>query len=610
MMLACADALLAAAGLMLPGLGWALAGRWQLPWFAAGLTSALAIFAGVLLGAITGIPVTRVSLVLWLTLAGLPGWWLWWRSRSRETVVRTTARSGEWWLALPVVPLVVVAISRAWFQPLWSADVSFRWNLLAEILVETGGLAGYPPTLPADFAQYFWADGIAPLVASLYAWGYLAGGSLNPQWTAVVTLGQTAGLLALLFGLGRQWHGERAGWFAMACGGMTMLLQFAFNLGQETGLTALGAGGMVLYLWQWEESRSAGALVPAAICAAVAACAREYGAIAAAVAAVWLLVRRCGWRTVAVFVLGTALLPAIWQGRVFVMTGNPVYAQSFAGFPTNPVFDAWMKTYRAIYGAQLHQPGAWLEVGRILGVTALPAIGGFVAGLAIWRARAGMGLALLLAAAFLLVWFASVPFTAGGLFYAMRVLSPVLVLGCAWGGACLARWVPGRAHLAGLMLGLTLFACDASLRAWTIPLNPYTLSPREWSQAGNVFKTEFDRNDAPFLRQVARTVDGRVLSDSAGLRNFFREEGKTYAPLWTPELAWLFSGETVPHAARRLRALGFSHLLLKRTSITFDFLAKTGAWPSLEKHLRPVMGNDTFILLEVQAEAGTEARGG
>jgi hypothetical protein len=202
---------------------------------------------------------------------------------------------------------------------------------------------------------------------------------------------------------------------------------------------------------------------------------------------------------------------------------------------------------------------------------------------------------------FVVVWYASIPYTAGGLFYSMRVLGPVLVLGCAWGGACLARWVPGRAHLAGLMIGLTLYACDASLRAWTIPQNPYTLSPRDWGQAGYQLHDEFERENTPFIREVARVVPGRVLSDSAGLREYFRREGKTYSPLWSPEVGWLFSGRVTPDAAARLRAQGFSHLLLKRMSITFDFLRDRGVLQALDGQLKVVMSNPTFVLLELGA---------
>ena len=149
------------------------------------------------------------------------------------------------------------------------------------------------------------------------------------------------------------------------------------------------------------------------------------------------------------------------------------------------------------------------------------------------------------------------------------------------------------------MIGLTLLGVDASLRAWTIPGNPYSLAPATWANAGNQIQLEFDRTDRPFLARAAQIVTGRVLSDSAGLREFFAHEGRSYSPLWSPDVAWLFSGQVQPDAVARLRALGFSHLLLKRTSISVDFLHARGALPSLEGHLKVVMANPTFILLEL-----------
>jgi hypothetical protein len=258
-----------------------------------------------------------------------------------------------------------------------------------------------------------------------------------------------------------------------------------------------------------------------------------------------------------------------------------------------------MKNYQAIYGDQLRHAATWQELLRLVRVTALPALLGLAAGLVWQRRQPGWGLVLGVALLFGAVWYASIPYTAGGLFYSMRVLGPVLVLGCGWGGACLARWVPGRAYLAGVMTGLALFACDASLRAWTIPQNPYTLPPRAWARAGYQLHDDFERENTPFLREVARVVPGRVLSDSAGLREFFQREGKTYSPLWSPEVAWLFSGPVQPDATARLRALGFSHLLVKRMSISFDFLRDRGALQSLDGHLKVVMANPTFVLLEL-----------
>ncbi len=273
------------AGLVLPGAGWALAARWPQPWLAGGIVSALAIFGLVLLHNALGLPIAAVTLGGGLLLVGLPGWWLWWSSRSacaRAPGMRSEPEPEKvpWLLALPVLPLVLVAVWRALAQPLSGPDTGFRWSLLAELMVEFGHLRFYPATSSADFMLYFWADGIAPLVSSLYAWAFLVAESTEPVWSAPVVLAQIVALLAVIRLLGQHWGGARGGAFALALAGGTMLLQFSVNLGQETGLTALGAGVMVYYLLAWRNAPRFSGLIPAAAGAALAACAREYGLVA------------------------------------------------------------------------------------------------------------------------------------------------------------------------------------------------------------------------------------------------------------------------------------------------------------------------------------------
>jgi len=172
----------------------------------------------------------------------------------------------------------------------------------------------------------------------------------------------------------------------------------------------------------------------------------------------------------------------------------------------------------------------------------------------------------------------------------------LLVIGCAWGGAALAHWVPGRTHLGGLLLGLGLFGVDASLRAWTIPANPYAISPREWPVAGYQLQRDFDRNDLPFVISVTQNVAGRVLSESAGLQHVFHAQGRELVPLWSPEVAFLFDPAFKGDAVTRLRELGFSHLLLTRVQSSVDFLTRTGALAHLTGRIHSVTANDTFIL--------------
>jgi len=172
------------AGLLLPGLGWVMGARWPAPVLASLVFSALAIFAGVLGFCLIGMKITLPLMAGWLGMIAIAGGCFWWRQTRFALKERGNSEENKnWWLALPAIPLVLVAIWRATQQPLSGADVDFRWNYLAELLVQTGHLDFYPPKSPDDFSHYFWADGIAPLVSSLYAWTYLATGGFDRHWT-------------------------------------------------------------------------------------------------------------------------------------------------------------------------------------------------------------------------------------------------------------------------------------------------------------------------------------------------------------------------------------------------------------------------------------------
>ena len=593
--------MLLVAGLLVPGWGWARGARWPAAGLAAGFISALALLGGVVGFALIGVPLSRGGLAAWLGLVALGGWWFYRRRRAGGKV--ETGNGGRWMLALPVLPLVMVAVWRAVAQPLPGADVDFRWNYLAELMVQTGRLDFYPPMAALDFTRYFWADGITPLVSSLYAWTYFATGSLDRHWTAFPVLLQVAGLLGLLHALGSQWGGARGGWLACALGGATFLLQFAFNLGQETGLTALGAGGMVYYLLQWQSESRPSLLVPAAAGAALAACAREYGIAFALAGTLWVRGVGGGWKRPAGFALLALLLPALWHGRNWLLTGNPFYSLDLAGlFPVNPIFAAWMGSYAEIYRVPLHTVAGWTEIARFLGISALPALFGLIAGGWLFRSRPGWLGMLAVAGTTLVCWVASVPFTAGGLFYSMRVLSPLLVLGCAWGGAGLAQRVPEGPPLKLLLVGLALYGLDASLRAWTVPANPYRIHPREWSGAGYSLQRDFETENLPFLQAAASRVRGKVLSESAGAQRIFRAAGRDLVPLWSPEVKFLFGPAGAPDAVPRLLALGYSHVLLTRVQSSVDFLTRQDAIERLNGHLQAVMANETFVLFALVPE--------
>ncbi|WP_129049107.1 hypothetical protein [Oleiharenicola lentus] len=594
--------MLVLSGLLLPGAGWAFGARLPLPWLAAGIISALVLLAGVIGLSAAHVPISLVSLSLWLAGVGLAGGWYW---RSRPGISAPASRTNwqDCWLALPVLPMLIVACWRALTQPLSGVDVDFRWNHLALQLVAQQGLDFYPPVSPPDFTRYFWADGISPLVAGLYAWTYLAAGSTAKVWTAIPVVAQMLGLVFLVQALSRLWSSDhRSGWIGVALAGCCMLLQFAFNLGQETGLTALGVGGLMYYLTRWQRGEGEGLLLLAALCGGLVACAREYGPLYPGVSALWLLWRGSGWRTCGRFVAAALLLPGLWHLRVWIITGNPLYAHDLGSlFPGNPVFSAWMQAYMEAYGGVLAQAVGWRELGRLIVVSALPATAGVAAGIVVMRKRPEAGLGLLLVAAGLCTWIISIPYTAGGLFYSMRVLSPVLLLGCAWGGAVLATLVVRKGLRVACGLVLVVWSLDASLRALTIPLNPYRTPVRAWPDAGGTYQVEFAREAAAFVAAAIPHIEGRVLSDSAGLQHLFQEGDRDFVPLWSPDVRFLFANEADSDAGGRLRRLGYSHLLLKRAQSSIDFLERTGAWKKLQGQLTPVMANETYILLALRA---------
>ncbi|MDQ5978884.1 MAG: hypothetical protein QG602_1858 [Verrucomicrobiota bacterium] len=595
--------LLVPIGLLLPGAGWAFAFRLPLPWFVAGVISVLAVYAGIVGMAWMGVPITALSLSVWLALIALLGGLAWRRSGPVRSVAEPAWR--EWWLSLPMIPMLFAAAWRALAQPLPGADADFRWDRLAHLLVESGGMAAYPPVSAEQFGAYFWADGIAPLVSGIYAWTYLAAGSMAKNWTAIPVLMQTGAMLALLHALARLWEPvPRAGWMACALAGSVMLLQFSFGLGQETGLTALGAGGLAYYLVLWRRGREFRLLAAAALCAGLAACAREYGALFVLIGAGYVGLTGRNWREFLTYSGLATVWPLLWHLRVWHLTGNPLYAHDLVGlFPVNPVFTSWMQAYVVSYGEVLSQLAGWREITRLLLLSSAPALLGLGVGIFLWWRQPGARVTALLAAAAAAAWVASVPFTAGGLFYSMRVLSPLLLIGCAWGGAALARWIPERRYLAGLLIGLALWGTDASLRALTIPLNPFTIPPGRWLQAGYQLQEDFALMDEPFIVAVAQLVPGRVLSESAGVQHVFLRHGKVLAPLWSPDVRFLFEKNSEGDAAARLIALGYSHVLLTRVQSSVDFLARAGVWQKLDGRLEPVMANGTFILFALKAPA-------
>jgi hypothetical protein len=595
------------AGLILPGS--MLLRALRLPWSlaAAFITSAAALYAIVLAFAWTGAVISAATLAAALALVTLVARLV--PARAGSTRLSSSFACFErmgWWLPLYAAFWLIVAW-RLGVHPANGPDVTFRWSWLAEQMLQAGSLDFYPPRSAEDFVRYFWAESIPPGIASLYAWAYACGGSNHALWTSPVVGLQLLALHELIWRLASRWGGEivarRAVLLAAAC----PLLTWSVLLGQETGLTAVAVTGLVWSLQHLRDEDGDRWAMLAGCFALAAASTREYGVIfpvAAVGAAIWLqATRRQAW------LLALVALPAAaaWPLRVWLLTGNPFHSLNVAGlFATNPVFTAWNDLLRGPVSHAFASPDSWSSLLRYLMLWGLPAVLGLgaLAVLLVQRLREARIVALFVGLVAAL-WFASVAYTAGGLFYSMRVLSPALALLTVVAAYAFGFWTqrPALSRLVTVVLALLLL--ESLPKTLVLPENPYRVSPEEWARAAARFPNEVRGVNEALLAKIQPLSDRRrILSDHAGLPRVFAPIGTEVAPLWSPEVAWLFDAALKPEeVAQRWQKSGLRYLVLGKTGATAGFMQAYARWRAPYFTLKPVAETDTHIVLEAVVAA-------
>jgi hypothetical protein len=591
------------AGLLVPGSMVLRALR--LPWSLASafVTSAAALYAVVLLFACTGFTISLVTLTVALGAVALAGRFVPTRPVFPElnSSFSCFTKMGPW-LPLYLAFWIIVGY-RLVVQPLSGPDVNFRWSYLAEQILRYGTLDFYPPRTGTDFVRYFWAESYPPGIASLYAWTYACAGSMQALWTSPVVALQLLSLHELIWRLGSRWGGEvvarRAVLLAAAC----PLLTWSVLIGQETGLIAVGITGLVwcLHHLRVENSRRWAAL--AGIFALGAAGTREYSPVfaAAAVGVAWFM--RLPRRSMVV--ISAVALPAavLWPMRVWVLTGNPFYSLNLGGLlPVNQVFNDWNDSLRAPHAFHLLAPSNWFLLGRYLMLWALPACVGLAALVALLgqRLREAQIVAWFVGL-LVLLWFSSVFYTAGGLFYSLRVLSPAFALLAVVAAYASGLYIQQVAAAKFVALAVALVVLEAIPKTLVLPENPYKIAVREWLQAGDQFIASVRIQEQQMVAKL-QPLRGRakILSDSAGWPRVLAPIGTEVAPLWSPDVAWLFDATLKPEEiARRWRKSGFRYLLLGKSGPASDFVRMHARWRAPYFFLTPVAETNDQVVIEV-----------
>lgn len=594
------------AGLLGPGT--LLLRTLELPRSLAGafLVSAVVLHGVVLALAFTGLPIDPATLAGGLVLIATGTFIV---ARGKPAVASTEeglgamfTRWSPWTLFYAAVWLALVY--RLGTQPLTGPDIGFRWSWLAEQMLRQGSLDFYPPHSATDFTQYFWAESIPPGVASLYAWSYACGGGFDATWTSPVVLLQFLALHDLVWRLAHRMGGEPAARLSVLLLAATPLLNWSVVIGQETGLTAIGVCGLVYALTRWAGDRSRGSLLLAGFSAALVAGAREYGVAFGVLGAMVLLFWRAPVWTLTTYALAALLLPALWFGFVWLKTGNPVYSLGLAGlFPVNEVFDRYTAFVRLLQSAGLFSADGLYQLARYLLLFALPACAGLT--LAVWRARITFTLATVFLVAAMVFWIISIGYTAGGLFYSMRVLSPVFALAAVLGGVAAAEAAGNSSSRRMSAVLLLVLGLESLPKTLVLPVNPYRAAPVDWLQAGGEFVGRTARADAELL-PVLRSLPDRpvIITESAGLQRLLADTGLTVVPVWSPAASWLFDPQLPPaDFTSRLGAFGDCCLILTRDSHGARFV-QAYAHPALGAHLQLHQVSDQYVVYRVRTDPG------
>lgn len=577
--------------------GWLVARSWRVP---------LPVLAGFVGGtvALTNVILTLDALQVRFSTASVGGAWLS-VTLAAAVVARkktapldaaasvppTLAWREHWPLLVPLAPALAVVAFRAIAQPLSGIDTVFRWNWLAQQMLAHGSLNFYPPVSGADYEIYAWPDGIAPAVSGLYFWSYQLAGAARPVLTAPLVLAQFVLLVAAAFALARRMFSERAAAFGIALLACSPLVLWGTAMGQETGLTALALTAMLLWLPRSRAGENLPAMVAAGLAAGLGALAREYGLAWPLLGLAIGLGRRLSPRALLAFVAAAGVGAAPWYARNWWRTKNPLFDLDLGGwFPVNEAHAWIVQAYQPEFGWS-HLPP---EAPRLLVTNALAGLLGLAAG-ALLRVRPDRAL-LAAAGVIAAIWIISLGYTAAGFIYALRVLSPALVLGAVLGGAALARWLPGQRHRTGAAFALALFATDSALRALTLPANVYRLPTSEWLTTGRVAR---DFDNQPLYGELARVAGSArilVLGPNAQLTAL----GMRTVPLWSPEVRFLFEAGATPEAtARRLRAAGIGFVFLTKGPANERYLARSAFFRDPAGTLRALWSGDDQILLKI-----------
>lgn len=579
------------AGLLLPGYMLARLLRLEQPWIIAFPFSALVLVETVIGFSFVGIPIrfsTMASaLALFLTICLFLHKF---RKSSPPPVSPVDLSRISSHLAMMALSVTTVIITLVAFRttlfPLAGFDTIFRWEGLAREMLLQQSLDFYPPVNGSDYISHLYADGIPPLVATVYWWIYAVMGGPLPEMTSISIVLQLAATMALTYYGTRQAYGTRAAWFALLLVSTAPLLIKAFAIGQETGFTTLAVAGQICFAWAAVRSPKRSLVVTAALFAVIGALARDYGpalAISGFAVLAWHPHTR---RFLVTYTLVVVICSAPWYLRTWALTGNPFFPHLIpGGFNTNPVHVALHEYYKEIFSLSHLSATDWVALLKLLFSGAAVAI--FI-GLTYGLLHSKETFPLLISAGtVILLWIYSVAQTSGGVEYSTRVLAPAVIplsiIAAAAVDCFLGTLLWGKKHVkVAFVFILSVCTLYGSLSAASHPLPYIDLSAFTVTNSGPPKFCIAQQKLADELQKSNLMACG-VLTDDLYLGIILKRETRfTPIMVWNPDVRYVFDRDLLPREIqRRLREANILLVTMNKENEDLNFLMR---FPFFQKY--------------------------
>jgi hypothetical protein len=580
--------------------GWIVVRRLQLPGpWAVGFSISSALWLGAVSGLdALGIPLNSASVsVTWTVLSAV----LLLTPRVKPGCTPTDIDRPSTKLEVKNLPLLVALavgaaaiLVRCWIEPLNGWDNSFRWDRIGRIALETQNLGFFPPTNQEDFSVYSWPDGMPPLAPLLNLWLYLFSGSTAPTITwirvasEVVLAAQT-----LAWAVGASVTTTHLRWWAPGLAAGSSLVVWGFAQTQEVGLATIGYVGSAAILAR-SATLTPMAAASAGACAGLAYLARDYHLILGPILAFGLVISKKHRAAAALAAFWFACcLP--WLLRNTILTGNPVFPHSPGGLlATNTTLARLNEAISAWHAWRGIQPDLLLVT--FMAVAGLPFLAALISlrtarrdDWPLWVAIAANGA----------LWWQSLPYTAGGLLYSLRVLVPATALLAVLGARTIPEGPLGRRILGCVAL---LFALDASWRSWELPTNPrqppWRPSLEHWSMIQGMRENRVERDF--WAETVAGARGGRVLVDQTSAVELIQQHNGRPIAIFTPELAGLFGDKTtLIEGFAVLRALGITRIAITGGDFIADRQYQTPFFRGLRMSAQPVTKHGNIAVYDI-----------